>query len=155
MRSIVRTFGRGFVSPSGDLDRAALASRVFRSASLRRKLERATHPVILREMRRRISRSRRPVVVADVPLLFEAGLSDTFDATAVVSAPRAQVLRRLQRRGMDRAEALRRMKAQMNLSKKESLADIVIRNEGGRTSLFKKAKQYYQAFELIAKSRKN
>lgn len=149
--SIVRAFGRGFVAASGELDRKALAREVFRKPAARRKLERATHPLILREMRRRIRGARGPVVVADVPLLFEARLSEEFDATIVVSAQRSSVLRRLAARGMDRSEAARRMSAQMPLARKEALADVVLRNERGRKELFGKAKEYYKAFELIAK----
>lgn len=149
-RRIVRQFGPGCVAPSGELDRAAIARRVFRNSTLRSRLERETHPAILREMRRRIRRLRGPVVVADVPLLFEVGLAREFDATVMVSAARAAVLGRLRRRGMNTAEALRRMRAQWPVERKEALADVVLRNDGSRKELLSRTKEYYKAFELIA-----
>src|SRR5208282_1727603 len=69
-RRIVRPFGTDSLDSSGEIDRRALGRKVFAHPALRRQLERATHPAILREMRRFIAGSRRPVTVVDVPLLF-------------------------------------------------------------------------------------
>lgn len=150
-RSIVRAFGTKYLDSSGEIDRKALGKAAFASPALRRRLERATHPAILREMRRFIAGSRRPVTVADVPLLFEVGRQKEFDATIVVSAPKREALRRIRRRGgLTAAQALRRMKAQMPLPRKERLADIMISNGGSLKDLRRRALEYYRAFELIA-----
>lgn len=151
-RAVARAFGRRFLDARGRLDRKALAAAVFAHRRLRRRLERAAHPEILRRIRTLIARSRRPVVVADVPLLFERRLQSGFDATVVVSAPEDAALRRLLRRGMGRETARARMRAQWPLRRKEALADLVLDNSGARAKLRRMAGRYYRAFELIARS---
>lgn len=151
-RAILREFGRAVLGPDGEIDRGALAERVFSRPRLRRRLEAAAHPHILREMRRRLKRARRPVAVVDAPLLFEAGIQDEFDVNVVVSAPRrAQVSRVMRRDGLSRRRAELRLKAQLPVARKERLADIVIRNEGSRAELRSKVAEYQNAFDLIAR----
>jgi len=152
-RALVRRFGRIALAPTGEIDRKGLAGRVFRRPQMRRRLEAATHPIILREMRKRIRRNGRPVVVVDAPLLFEAGLQGEFDLSLVVTAPRSARLRRVMRRdGGSRASALRRMRAQIPLSRKERLGDVVIRNDGNLRGLRRRVAEYHRAFDLIARS---
>src|SRR5688572_3968777 len=57
----------------GTADRAAIARIVFRDPAARRRLEKATHPLVIAEIRRR-ARTASDVFVADIPLYFEAGL---------------------------------------------------------------------------------
>lgn len=154
-RAILRTFGREVLRPDGGIDRRALAERVFSKPGLRRRLEAASHPPILREMRRRLKGVRRPVAVVDVPLLFEAGLEGGFDVTVAVSASREARLSRVRRRdGMSRAAVLRRMRAQRPLAEKERMADVVIRNEGSLKTLRRTVAEYQMAFDLMASSLK-
>ncbi len=149
-RGVVRAFGRGVLAKNGELDRKALGDVVFRDARKRRRLERATHPAILREMRRRIRASRKRLVVADVPLLFERKLEDEFDATIVVSASRRRQIDRVRRRdGLKPAAIRRRLAAQMPLSRKKILADVVILNEGSLKQLRSRVNEYTRAFGLI------
>lgn len=149
-RAIVRAFGRWVLGPDGALDRRALAARVFARPALLRRLGRATHPIIRREMERFLRRPRRGVAVVDVPLLFESGLARRFDATVAVSAPRAAQMRRVMARdGATRAEALRRIRAQWPARRKEGLADVVIRNESSLPDLRRAVAAYQRAFALL------
>ncbi len=71
------------------------------------------------------------LVVCDVPLLFESGLEDRFDAVMVVYVPPEEQLRRLMARdGLTREEALARIRAQMPIEEKRRRADYVIDNSG-------------------------
>lgn len=152
-RGIVKSFGRGILGASGEIDRARLAELVFARPRLRRRLEFLTHPGILREMERRIGRARGGVVVADVPLLFEAGRQRRFDLTLMVSASRRAQLRRVARRdGLSPAQVRRRISAQWPSGAKEALADVVISNDGSRKDLQSKIRQYYRAFRLMGAS---
>jgi len=152
-RAIVKAFGSGVLATDGALDRAGLGEKVFRSASMLRKLERIVHPLVRREMRRRVSAARRPVVVVDVPLLFENGLETEYDLTLVVSAPRPLRLKRVMRRdGLSKASVERRMRAQLPPGEKEKRADIVLRNTGSLTSLRRSVREYQLAFDLIGHS---
>ena len=150
-RSVVRAFGRSILGPDGEIDRRRLGARVFRDAAARRRLEAATHPVILRRMRALLAACRRPVAVVDAPLLFEAGLETDFDVTVLVSAGKELQLRRLMRRdGFSRCEALARVRAQLPTARKERKADVVVPNARGRGELRRRVREYQKAFELIA-----
>lgn len=153
-RAAARALGRGVLAGDGELDRRAIAARVFRDASARRRLERAIHPLIRREMRRRISACGKPYVVVDAPLLFEGGLDKEFDVTLLVSAGRKRRIERVRRRdGVSRADVLRRMAAQMPEKRRRALADVIVSNEGGLGSLGRKIAGYDKAFRLIAGGR--
>ncbi len=150
-RALYRAFGPRYFDRNGRLDRRALARHVFSRPSERRRLERLTHPPILRELERRVAAARKKVVVIDVPLLFEASLAARFDVTVLVSAPEEAAARRVMRRdGAALAQIRRRQRSQMPLAGKLALADVVIRNEGRVKDLRSQVKEYYRAFELIA-----
>lgn len=126
----------------GTLDRRRIADQVFARPALRRKLEKIVHPVVVRELRRRIRRHRRGVLVLDIPLLYEARLQGLVDEAAVVWAPRGRRLARLRKRGMSRADALRRMRAQMSLEVKRRRADAVFDNSGPVSRLREQIRSY-------------
>ena len=71
------------------------------------------------------------MVVAEIPLLFEAGLEGEFDVVVLVDAPQRERRRRLEEdRGLDREEALRIMESQMSSEKTRPRADYVLENGG-------------------------
>ena len=148
-RAIVRAFGREVLGRDGRIDRRALGGRVFRKPAALRRLERATHPLILREMRRLVAGSRG-VVVVDVPLLFEKGLQGGFDATVLVSCRPAEQLRRVVRRDrLGAADARRRVRAQLPLAKKRRLADYVIDNDAKTSDLRAKVRAAHAGLALL------
>lgn len=153
-RRIVRAFGRSILDPDGALSRRRLAEKVFKRPAQRRRLERLLHPLILGEMRRRLRASARPVAVADVPLLFEAGLAKDFDLTLLVAAPQALRLRRVAARDkMAPREARARMAAQWPEDKKRRLCDVVIPNAGTPKDFSRRIRGYYKGLELMTGSR--
>ena len=148
-RAILRAFGRGVLGPDGRIDRRALGGAVFRKAAALRKLERATHPLILREMKRLVG-GLKGVVVVDVPLLFEAKLQKNFDATLLIACrPAAQIRRVVRRDRFSAAEARRRMKAQLPLAVKRRLADYTIDNDGKKDDLRAKVRAAHAGLALL------
>ena len=130
-KEIVATFGKSVLNSDGTLNRHALGAIVFRHPAKRLVLERMIHPRVAREQKRLTREAARntpnTVVIYDVPLLFEAGIDKRVDITVVVTADRETQIARLKlRNGLSRAEAIRRIKSQMPLSKKIQLADHVI-----------------------------
>lgn len=149
-KSICQAFGRDILSQDGEIDRQALGRVVFRDPRARRRLERLTHPLILRQMRRRIRAHLGGLLVVDAPLLFEAGIQGEFDAILLVAAPRRTCLKRIVLRDSTSLAAARlRMAAQMPLSEKARRSDVVIYNYGSRQALRQKIREYYRAFELM------
>ncbi len=130
-RDIVRVFGTQIVNPDRTLNRAALAEVIFRNEAKRRRLNAIVHPRVARAQARLTAaitkKDPNAIVLYDVPLLFEAGVDKRVDKIIVVTADRATQIRRLMtRNGFTRAEALRRLRAQMPLREKIARADEVI-----------------------------
>ncbi|MHB9025089.1 MAG: dephospho-CoA kinase [Armatimonadota bacterium] len=128
-------FGSDYFLPDGQLDRAAMAQRVFADEEARITLESITHPAIFTEVDRQTAAlqhaSSPPVIVVVVPLLFEVSAEDRFDATIVVKATPQQQRERLQRtRGYSDEEADARLAAQLPLETKLARADYRIDNTG-------------------------
>jgi dephospho-CoA kinase len=148
-KSIVRAFGKGILRADGRIDRRALGERVFQSPAALRKLERATHPSILREMEKLVA-SLEGVIVVDVPLLFEKKLEKHFDATVLIASnPAAQLRRVTKRDGLTPVEARRRMKAQLSLAAKRRLADYTIDNDKTISQLQIKVRRLHEGLALL------
>jgi dephospho-CoA kinase len=134
LAAVVEAFGSGVLGPDGRLDRAALGARVFADADARRRLESILHPRIAAESMRQLQAALAaapPLVVYDAALLVEAGRADLFRPLIVVTAPRqVQIERLVTRDGLSRADAERRVAAQMPVEQKAALADHVIDNGG-------------------------
>src|SRR5690606_36009146 len=132
LRRILETFGPGVLDEAGRLDRAALRDIVFRDPEARAKLEAIVHPEVGRlreEEEARLEAAGERIVVHDIPLLFEAGLEERFDAVVLVDASEVVRLERLVRdRGLAEDEARRMIYAQMPASMKRGRADYVIEN---------------------------
>ncbi len=154
MARIVEEWGDEVVEAGGGLDRAALRRIVFADPSARERLEAIVHPAVaeLREDAYRAAAERgERVVVADIPLLFEAGLVDDFDAVVLVDAPEEVRLARLVGdRGMDPEEARRMIAAQMPSELKRARADFVIANTGTLLELERRSRDVWT--ELVRRA---
>jgi dephospho-CoA kinase len=132
-RTLKQWWGEGVFKPGGELDRAAVAARVFSDPGERARLEALVHPLVA-EARDEAMRAaaRDPQLVAfvwDTPLLFEVGLRAQCDAVVFVDAPLELRLRRVRRtRGWDAAELARRENLQWPLDRKRNLSDDVVTN---------------------------
>lgn len=131
-RRIEREFGAGVIAPDGALDRAALAKIVFSDPAALRRLNAIVHPAVRRQEAAQVARfDGHPVVVLDIPLLFENNLHRLMDWIMTVSVDDAVRLERLrEQRGMDEAEARRRLAAQQPGEVKRALAHFDIDNSG-------------------------
>lgn len=131
LAKVVKMFGRRVLKRDGSLNRSALSRIVFSDSRKRKALEAIIHPQVKMEVFKRLKKIRRGVVVVDVPLLFEAKWQDDFDKTIVVWAPeKTQAARLMRRNGFSRAQALKRIRAQMPLAQKRRMADFIINNSG-------------------------
>lgn len=141
LRDIAAAFGQDMIARDGSLDREALGAVVFRDEKARKQLQRIMHAPVIAEMMRRAQaavEAQVPLVVLDIPLLFEgrvsgkgSGASMDFDATVCVWVTRETQIERTQARdGCDRAEAERRVSAQLPIDGKRKMADHVIDNSG-------------------------
>jgi dephospho-CoA kinase len=138
LEKLVERFGRDILDGDGRLDRVALARIAFADDKGRRDLEAITHPAINEEFLRRMAAAPADaIVMLDVPLLVETAQarSRPYEAVIVVEAPRDVRLARLEARGVDRADAERRMGAQASDDERRAVATWVLDNSGDRAAL--------------------
>jgi len=131
--AVVEAFrGQDIVNAAGAIDRAALGGIVFRDEAARRRLNGIVHPVVRAEIAAWLERcgAEAPMAAAVVPLLYEAGMGEGWDAVLCVACTRRTQFQRLRERGGSEEDAARRVAAQMPLRMKMRLADIVLFNSG-------------------------
>ena len=133
LAEIADEFGEGFLKADGSLDRDKMASTVFQDQAARKQLELIIHPRVRAVWENRIEQWReqkRPVGVVVIPLLFEVGLQDSFDAVLCVASTASTQRSRLRGRNWSDAQIAARIAAQMDIAQKMDLADHVLWNEG-------------------------
>ena len=137
LAAIAREFGDSVIAADGTLDRAALGAIVFSDEGARLALNGITHPAVWRRARELFDQAEAhdpgAVVVYDVPLLAEAAADRPirFDRVVVVHASAETRLARLVGlRGMNEADARRRLSAQTTDAERLALADDVIDSDG-------------------------
>ena len=131
--AVIDTFGEGIIGADGKIDRRTLGQRIFADESARRHLEVAVWPVMEDEFRRRFTRAAKAgtsVVCLEAAILFEAKWNAFVDEVWVVTTSNERVLSRLQDRdGLNEHQVVQRLDAQLAVSQKIRLADVVIEND--------------------------
>jgi dephospho-CoA kinase len=155
LAAIAERFGPGVVRADGSLDRPALGAIVFSDPEARKALEAITHPAVQALSQRRIREAVADdpvrVVVYDVPLLVEARGTSEFDRIVVVHAPRATRIERLVAlRGMDEADAVRRIDAQASDEERLAVADFVIDSSTSLESTIEQTDALYERLSQLA-----
>jgi dephospho-CoA kinase len=137
LAAIRQRFGASVIAPDGSLDRAALGALVFADPGKLEQLNEITHPLIWQRAKDLFGEAGEAdpdaVVVYDVPLLAEAAEKRPmrFDFIVVVDAPiETRIQRMVELRGMNRADAERRVKAQATDAERGELADAIIASGG-------------------------
>lgn len=135
LAAIAERFGPGVIAADGSLDRPALGAIVFADEEARLALNGITHPAVLAESTARFAAAAAAdpdaIVVYDVPLLVESANEYPFELVVVAHAAAGTRIDRLVAlRGMDRAEAERRIRSQATDEERLAVADIVIDTDG-------------------------
>jgi dephospho-CoA kinase len=117
------------VAPGGQIDRGAVAERVFADEDKRKFLESVIWPRVGQQVAEfRENAEDLPAAVVEVPLLFESGMENVFDKTVVVIADEDVRAERAAARGHQLVEA--RAARQLTQDEKAEKADFVVRNDG-------------------------
>jgi dephospho-CoA kinase len=118
------------VAPGGEVDRSKIAAIVFRDPDELAWLESELHPRVggrVAEWREGLDPGVA-LAVNEVPLLFETGMEDAFDATLCVTAPLEVRAERADGRGL--AELEGRDARQLSGAEKAARSDFVVANDG-------------------------
>ncbi len=131
---LVKRWGRDCLGVQGLPDRKWIGKKVFADAKERQFLESVLHPRIA-SMRQEMIQDKSRSYVVEIPLLFELGMQNQFDATVCVMCSDEVRLGRLKSRGLSREEAQLIINSQMPLQEKLKMADYVIFNDGSHDFL--------------------
>ncbi|NUO89484.1 MAG: dephospho-CoA kinase [Dermatophilaceae bacterium] len=125
-------FGDIVIRADGSLDRAGLAAVVFADPGELAALDAITGPAIVaRVAQLRAAAPADAVSVYDMPLLVERGLWVHEHLSVVVETDEDTRVRRLvEQRGLDEADARRRIAAQATDAQRRAVADVVLANDG-------------------------
>lgn len=153
-KKISRLLGRDLLSKGTgpvSINKKRTAAIIFNDSEKRKELEQIIHPEVLKEIKRieaAIAR-RKPdsVIVFEIPLLFEAGYERYFDRTITVHAARKTALKRLSKKGFSKEDSLKRMNAQMPISRKKKMADFLIDNNDSIEKTEKRVKRVFRSIQ--------
>jgi dephospho-CoA kinase len=136
---LIDRFGPGIVAVDGTIDRPALAAVAFADDAARADLNAITHPAIgaaMAEARAALAETDLIVVLAIPLLTAQHRETARLDKVVVVDCPTDIALERLlSQRGMDRADAEARIRAQISREERVKEADYVVDNAGDRAAL--------------------
>ena len=133
LAAVRKRFGPDSVRRDGTMDRVRIAQIVFKDKRARLDLEAIIHPAVQKAIDEFFATlpRRTPFALADIPLLFETGRENQFNAVVVVACPRELQLQRLMERNkLSREDAERRLNAQLPIDQKVKKATHVIRTDG-------------------------
>jgi len=140
------------IAPDGELDRAKVAEIVFESPEELRWLESELHPLVggrVIEWAGGLP-ADATIAVVEVPLLFESGMDELFDAVVSVVAPDDVRAGREQGRGLAALEG--RSARQLSQDEKAARATHVITNDGSLADLEAKVAELIEDLTADAKS---
>ena len=138
-QALVEHFGTEILLDTGDLNRPALAERIFSSQKEIAWSNRIQGNIIRKALERERDRlvASEEIFFMDIPLLIEQGYLDWFDQVWLVYVTEDTQLQRLmERNALTEVQARDRLVAQMSLEEKKALVDLVIDNNSKRDHLY-------------------
>ncbi len=144
-----KALGASVFSEDGSLDRAKVASVIFKDKGRRDVVEEILHPLVFERIEELLddfdrNETKGKIVIIEIPLLFEKGYAGRFRRTITVYANEETALERLGQRGISREDARARMDAQMPIHEKMRMADFTIDNSGAREETEEQVKALYE-----------
>ncbi|HYD33580.1 MAG TPA: dephospho-CoA kinase [Methylophilaceae bacterium] len=152
LSEIIEIFGKEYLLPDGNLDRAKLRDKVFMDIAARKDLEGIIHPAIHERALKGLEANKdAPYQVLAISLLFEnQRYKDVVTRSLVMDcSEQLQVERTMRRSGLTEQIVRGIMAAQVSRAIRLKMADDVIVNEGTLEELAQKVedvhKKYMQA----------
>ena len=150
-QALVKTYGREILASDGTIDRPRLSDIALATPESASRLNRLIHPLVIEEQARRMSELEASgvdaIYVVEATLLLESGGRERFEKIVVVDVDTPTQIRRAVARGLDAAEAQRRIARQMPRSQRLMFADYVIDNGGDLAELRERTIEVYDALQ--------
>ena len=137
------------------LDRNELKRIVFNDSSRLKKLNKITHPLIIKKMNDEIKKikkkDRNANIAVDIPLLFESKSEKLFDKTIVVKSDQKTQIKRIleNRKNYSEKEIRQIIKSQMPLKEKIKRADFVVDNNNSLKQTGKSVRKVIKVLSML------
>ena len=149
-KEIVSHFGKKILNEDRTINRSRLGKIIFTDEKERRFLNKLIHPLVLEKKKEAIQKieekGRHTIFISEAALTIEAGYSDLFDKVIVVYCKKeVQIERIMKRDQISRAEAIKKLKSQMDPGKKLEYADYIINTSGPFKSTVEETERVYRS----------
>jgi len=149
-QKVTAAFGKEILNDDSTIDREKLAGIVFSDRHKRLQLNSLVHPAIIDQIEGLLARIQKAepdaLVIIDAALLVETGIYRRCDKLIVLCAQEeTQIKRLVERDGMSRKEAQKRIDAQLPLGEKVNVADYLVKNEGSLETLQREVRGVFQS----------
>jgi len=151
---VVEKFGVDILGPDGEIERPALAAKVFGAPERLAELNAMVHPPVVERETQLIAEfaAREPhgIAVVEAAILIETGGYRRFDRMILVTCLEEQQIERALRRPGARLEDIRaRLSRQLPLEEKRKFADFVIDTSGEKEATLQQTRVVYEALRSI------
>ncbi|NWF98835.1 MAG: dephospho-CoA kinase [Nitrospirae bacterium] len=129
-KKIKKIFGNDFFCPNDRINKEKIAAAIFSDSSLRTELENILHPLVLKKISAEIKKAQKEysIAIIEIPLLFEKNYENIFDKTITVFTTKKEAIRRLEKKGINKTDAIMRLKTQLPVKEKIRKSDFTIDN---------------------------
>jgi len=145
-RQIIQCFGDEVIGNDGELDRQALARRVFTDAGALQQLNQLLHPLIWQQEMRWLDKVDASFAVIEASVLIESGGASRMDSIIVVLAEESIRRQRVAARGYPDIRLFDAIiRQQVDDARRMAVADFIIENNGDLRALKLRVRDVYRA----------
>jgi len=159
-KRIIEVFGQDILQKDQTINREKLGKIVFAKQNLLKKLNKITHPEIIKLIKKEInlakdnSKEEKKILIIDAALIYETKIDRLMDKIIVVCLDEEEQLKRLiKRNNLSEKEALQKIKSQIPLKEKIEIADYVIDNSNSLDKTKEQAERIWQELIFLADRR--
>lgn len=150
---IVAHFGKKILNKDKTINRSRLGAIVFADEKERKFLNELLHPLVLEKKKEIIlllqGQGQYKIFISEAALTLEAGFAQFFDKIIVVHCRRKiQIKRLMERNQINREEALKKIKSQMDAEEKLKYADYVIDSSGSIEKTVEQTERVFRSLML-------
>jgi dephospho-CoA kinase len=152
--NVVQIFGHDIVDDAGNLNRLALAQRVFTDPAALSKLNNIVHPAVRARARQQFQQIRRDhpeaIVIYVAAILIESGANrEVAKIIAVDCSRERQFERAMQRPGAIEADVLARIATQLPSAARLRYADYIIDTNGTKEDTLRQTREVYDELRKL------
>jgi dephospho-CoA kinase len=156
-KRIIKTFGKDILQKDQTINREKLGKIVFANQDLLKKLNKITHPEIIKLIKKEISlakdksKEEKKILIIDAALIYETKIDRLMDKIIVVYLDEEEQIERLiKRNNLSEKEALQKIKSQIPLKEKIEIADYVIDNSNSLDKTKEQVERIWQKIVSLA-----